>query len=141
MNKKKIIYFILFILVIFFVTLGCSLSNWKEKAKTELEQNEKELLEIVELVKNNELEQDYDTLYKIPDKYSNLTKDGLIVVYQNDDDGVQIGFYVFRGMQTGSCYLMYSSGGEDMIKKNESGDPIIQIENFDGNWYYVETDY
>ena len=116
--KKRII----FIFIILLMITGCTSSDWKIKARKKLEQN-------------------YGTLYKIPDKYSKLTKDGLIVVYQNDDDGVQIGFYVFRGMQTGSCYLMYSSGGEDMIKKNESGHPIIQIENFDGNWYYVETDY
>ena len=51
MNKKIIAYFILFIIVAFSVTVGCSSSNWKEKAKIELNQNEKELLEIVELVK------------------------------------------------------------------------------------------
>lgn len=135
--KKRII----FIFIILLMITGCTSSDWKIKARKNLEQNENELLEVIELVKNEKLEQNYGTLHKIPDKYSKLTKDGLIVVYQNDDDGVQIGFYVFRGMQTGSCYLMYSSGGEDMIKKNESGHPIIQIENFDGNWYYVETDY
>ncbi len=135
--KKRII----FIFIILLMITGCTSSDWKIKARKNLEQNENELLEVIELVKNEKLEQNYGTLYKIPDKYSKLTRDGLIVVYQNDDDGVQIGFYVFRGMQTGSCYLMYSSGGEDMIKKNESGHPIIQIENFDGNWYYVETDY
>lgn len=141
MNKKIIAYFILFIIVAFFVTVGCSSSNWKEKAKIELNQNEKELLEIVELVKNNELEQDYDTLYKVPNKYNKLTKDGLIVVFQNNEDGIQVGFYVFRGMQTGSCYLMYSSGGEELIKENETGHPIVEIEYFKDDWYFVDTDY
>ena len=141
MNKKIIVFFIIGFLLPFFVIVGSSSSNWKEKAKIELNQNENELLEIVDLVKNDDLEQDYDILYKVPDKYNKLTKDGMIVVYQNNEDGIQVGFYVFRGMQTGSCYLMYSSGGEEMIRKNESGHPIDKIELLKDNWYYVETDY
>lgn len=141
MNKRMVIYFISVIFVIFLITVGCSSSNWKEKAEIELNKNEKELLEVIEFVKNDELEQDYDTLYKIPSEYKKLTKDELIVVFQNDDNGTQVGFYVFRGMQTGSCYLMYSSAGEEMIRKNEGGHPIEKIEYLKDNWYYVETDY
>lgn len=106
-----------------------------------LDQNGKLLLEVVEMVKNNELEQYNDVLYKVPDKYKKLTKDGVIAVYQNDEEGIQIGFYSFRGMQTGSCFLMYSSNGEEMIRENEDGHPIIEIDYLKGDWYYVETDY
>lgn len=142
MKKNVIVYLLSIILIIFvFIVTRFLLSDWYEKANKNLEQNEKQLLEVVELVKNDGLEQDYDKLYKIPDEYKVLTKDGLIVVYQNDEEGIQVGFYSFRGMQTGSCYLMYSSGGEEMIRDNESGHPILEIAYLKDNWYYVETDY
>jgi hypothetical protein len=37
--------------------------------------------------------------------------------------------------------LIYSTSGEELIKANESGHPIIDIKHLNNNWYYVETDY
>lgn len=145
MNESKININVLLKSIIIYVLViilsGCSLFDWKQKAKENLECNELELLEVIELVKSNKLEHDSNLLYKVPDKYKKLTKDGVVVVYQNNKDGIQVGFYSFRGMQTGSCQLMYSSGGEDMIKENETGHKIKEIDHFKDNWYYVETDY
>ena len=36
---------------------------------------------------------------------------------------------------------MYSSGGEEKIRKNESDKNKKKIELLKDNWYYVETDY
>ena len=41
-------------------------------------------------------------------------------------------------MQSGSTQLMYSTGGEKLIKANETVHPIIEIEKLKDNWYYVE---
>ena len=48
---------------------------------------------------------------------------------------------MFRGMQSGSAELIYSTGGEKIIETNETGHPIISIEKLKDNWYYVITDY
>ena len=44
-------------------------------------------------------------------------------------------------MQSGSKQLIYSTGGKELIKNNETGHPIVNIKKLRGNWYYVETDY
>lgn len=134
---KKI--FILFLVMICLV--GCSLFNYEKKAKDNLKNNEEELLQVIDLVKNNELEQNYNMLYNLPKQLEYLSEDGVVYIYQNDEKGIQVGFYSFRGMQTGSCQLIYSSGGEDMIWDNETGHPIKNISPIKDNWYYVETDY
>lgn len=135
--KKVLIIFIGLLLLI-----GCSQRDWELEANNNLKDNEQELMKIVMDVKNNKLEQRSDTaLYILPKDMKYLSQTGVVYVYQNDKDGLQVGFYSFRGMQSGSCYLMYSSGGEKMIKKNETGHPIIQIKHIKDNWYYVETDY
>ena len=37
--------------------------------------------------------------------------------------------------------LMYSSGAEALIYKNETGHKITYVEKLKDNWYWVETDY
>lgn len=54
---------------------------------------------------------------------------------------MRVSFWVFRGMQSGSAELIYSTGGEKIIETNETGHPIISIEKLKDNWYYVITDY
>lgn len=109
------------------------------KTKIELDKYMDERLEIIEMVKNNELEYYFEKNIKLP-KYKNVSQDGEIYVYQNDEEQV-IGFWVFRGMQSGSTELIYSSKGEELIKENETGHPIIEIKKLKDNWYYVITDY
>ncbi|MBQ6546952.1 MAG: hypothetical protein IJL74_03020 [Bacilli bacterium] len=77
----------------------------------------------------------------LPNKYKKYSISGEVVEYQNDKEGQVIAFWVFRGIQSGSTQLMYSTGGEDLIKENETGHPIIKIEKLKNNWYLVTTDY
>ena len=81
-------------------------------------------------------------LVELPGMYRHLTSDRKTVyVYENDEDGVEIAFWVFRGMLSGSEMVVYSDGGEDLIWKNGDGHPVTLVEHLGGNWYYVETDY
>lgn len=132
-------------LVTFFFVLvclaGCTLHDWEKKANDNLKNNEEELLQVIEHVKNNKLEQKYNMLYNLPKELDYLSEDSIVEVYQNNEEGIQIGFFLFRGMQTGSCYLMFSSCGENMIRANETGHLIKIIKHIKDNWYYVETDY
>lgn len=52
-----------------------------------------------------------------------------------------IAFWVFRGMQSGLVQLIYSTGGEKLIRDNEAGHPIVSVDKLKDNWYYVVTDY
>jgi len=98
-------------------------------------------LEIIEKVKNNKIEIDENGNVDLPKKLKKLSSSGEITVYQNDEDGQVICFWIFRGMLSGSHQLMYSSNGEKLIKENETGHPIINIKKLKDNWYYVKTDY
>lgn len=46
-----------------------------------------------------------------------------------------------RGVLSGSVQLMYSSGDDALIYKNETGHKITYVEKLKDNWYLVETDY
>lgn len=102
---------------------------------------EDERLEIIEKVKNNEIEIDEYGNADLPKNLKKLSSDGEITVYKNDETGQVICFWIFRGVLSGSHQLMYSSNGEKLIRENETGHPIEKIKKLKDNWYYVKTDY
>lgn len=107
----------------------------------ELSLYENDRLEVIELLKSNKLKTDELGNLNLPKKYKKLSTGGEVTVYQNDENGQVICFWIFRGMQSSSVELIYSTGGERLIKKNEGGHPITSIEKLQENWYYVKTDY
>ena len=112
------------------------------KFKYELRKYEKPRLEIVDMINNGKLKpQDENGNTVLPNKYKKYSISGEVTIYQNDKNGQVIGFWIFRGMQSGSTQLMYSTGGEELIKANETGHPISKIEKLKDSWYYVVTDY
>lgn len=111
------------------------------KTVLELYIYEEERLQIIEKVKNNEIEIDEYGNAELPKKLKKLSSDGEITIYKNDKEGQVICFWIFRGMLSGSHQLIYSSNGEKLIKENETGHPIISVKNLKDNWYYVKTDY
>lgn len=112
------------------------------KFKYELRKYEKPRLEIVDMINNGKLKsKDENGNAVLPNKYKKYSISGEVTIYQNDKNGQVIGFWIFRGMQSGSTQLMYSTGGEELIKANETGHPISKIEKLKDSWYYVEIDY
>lgn len=111
------------------------------KVNLELKLYEVEHLEIIQMVENNKLEIDDMCNAKLPNKYKKLSTSGEIAVYQNDEEGIVVAFWVFRGMQSGSVQVIYSTGGEKIIRDNETGHSIVSIDKLKDNWYYVVTDY
>lgn len=128
--------------IILFITIILTLFFPFRRIKTILElilfENQRN--EIIENVKNNKYSYYFEGNIKLPE-YKYTSSDGEIYVYQNDNDGTVISFWVYRGMMSESVKLMYSDGGEELIRENESGHPIVSIEKLKDNWYYVKTDY
>ena len=112
------------------------------KTKFEFGRYEEDRIKVVEMIKNHQL-QPKDEIGNIvlPTEYKRISTGGEVFEYQNNKDGQVIGFWIFRGMLSGSTELVYSSGGEELIKANETGHPITKIEKLKDNWYYVITDY
>jgi len=113
----------------------------KAKINFELELYEEKRNEVINLVKNNKLEVDVNGNAKLPKNLKMVSTSGEVLIYQSDENNIQIGFWIFRGVQSGSIILIYSSNGEELIRNNETGHTINIIEKLKDNWYYVETDY
>ena len=111
------------------------------KVKLELKLFEEERLKIIKMIEDDKLETDDLGNVKLPDKYKRVSTGGEVTVYQNDENGEVIVFWVCRGMLSGSVQLIYSTSGEKLIWDNETGHPIVSIEKLKENWYYVVTDY
>lgn len=110
------------------------------RVQLELNRFEADRLEIVEMIRTHQL-QPYDSIGNVdlPAGYRRLSSDGEVFVYQNDKHGQVICFWVFRGMNSGSLELVYSSGGEELIRAHEFTINIDNIEQLKEHWYYVET--
>lgn len=140
-KERKLINIISIIILLCSVLLFVFFSFRKVKTDYELNHFEKARLEIIDKILYNELKPDDLGNVKLPKDYKKYSVSGEVTVYQNDKEGQVICFWIFRGMQEGSVQLMYSTGGEKLIKDNETGHSIINIEKLKDNWYYVETDY
>lgn len=140
-KERTVISIISFCILILTCLLTIFFPFRKAKLNFELELYEEKRVEVVNLVKNNELEIDSNGNAKLPKNLKMISTSGEVVIYQNDENGTQIGFWIFRGVQSGSIQLMYSTNGEELIRNNETGHPIKTVEKLKDNWYYVETDY
>lgn len=140
-RDKRIINIISLIIVILTALLILFFPFRKTKVILELNLYENERLEIIKMVEDKKLKTDEFGNVDLPYKYKKVSISGEVFVFQNDEEGQVIGFWVFRGVQSGSVQLIYSTGGEKLIRDNETGHPIISIDKLKDNWYYVITDY
>ena len=139
--KKKYINFINIIILIISAGLFLFFPFRETKVKYEVNKYESIRLEIIEKIIKKELTPDSYGNVVLPNKYKKVSTSGEVHVYQNNEKGRLISFWVFLGMMSGSYEVMYSTGGEELIKDNESGHPIRSIEKLKDKWYYVGTDY
>lgn len=141
-QKKEICNLISLVILLLLFLLFIFFPFRKAKVKYELDRYEKGRIEIVNKIISKEIKPDDDLgNIALTHEYKKYSTGGEITVFQNDDEGQIICFWIFRGMQSGSIQLIYSSGGEELIKKNETGHPIVSIDKLKDNWYYVETNY
>lgn len=142
LNKDKNLFNIISLVIVILTALLVLFSPFREtKVRLELNLYDEELLEVIDMIENNKLAVDEIGNAKLPDKYKKVSASGEVSVYQNDENGVVVAFWVSRGMQSGSVQLIYSTDGEELIKDNETGHPIVSIDKLKNNWYYVVTDY
>lgn len=140
--KDRNVFNIISLIVVVLTALLVLFFPFREvKVRLELNLYEDERLEIIKMIEDNKLEVNDLGNTKLPNKYKKVSTSGEVAVYQNDEDGKAIVFWIFRGMQSGSVQLIYSTGGEELIRDNETGHPIVSIDKLKDDWYYVVTDY
>lgn len=110
------------------------------KVKYELDHYEADRLKIVDLIKDGQLTPDPLGNVDLPWGLRRVSASGQALVLQNDERGQVVAFWIFRGMLSGCILLVYSSGGEELIRASQEGPFITRIEQARDTWYYVETD-
>ena len=140
--KNKNVFNIISLIVTVLTALLILFFPFREaKVRLELNLYEEECLEIIRMIEDNKIKVDDLGNAKLPDKCKKVSTSGEVAVYQNDEDGKLIGFWVFRGMLSSSVQLVYSTGGEQLIRSSDIEHPIVSIDKLKDNWYYVVTDY
>lgn len=134
-NNIPVFILVITVLVTFFFPFRMA------KTKLELLLYKQDRNEVIEMVKNNEMKIGDNGNVELPNKYHKISSSGEITVYQNDNDGMLICFWIFRGTMSGSTKLMYSNRGEELIKENAWIDEIKSIKRLDEKWFYVEVNY
>ena len=140
--KNKNVFNIISLIVTVLTALLILFFPFREsKVRLELNLYEEERLEIIKMIEDNKLKVDDLGNVKLPNKYKKVSTSGEVAIYQNDEDGKVVAFWIFRGMLSGSVQLVYSTGGEEIIRSSEIEHPIVSIDKLKDNWYYVVTDY
>ena len=134
-NHKSILDFIIPILMIFNLLVILKFPFSACKRDLELRIYEKKRNEVIQLVQNNKLKTDSRGNARLPKKYKNISVSGEIVIYQNDENGVVIGFWNYRGMLSSYSIIVYSSKDEELIK--EKIKDIIEIKTLKEHWYFI----
>lgn len=140
-NDKKLIAFISIVILSITVVFNFNFPYETAKINAEWNKYENARYEVVELAKNDKLGFIGDTKSAVlPDKLKKVSQTGEVIVYQNDSESLVVGFFINRGMLSGSKLLTYSTGGKKLIKENEVHN-IESIKKIKDNWYYVVTKY
>ena len=139
--KKKNYIDVLSILILLFCTyLQFNFPFEEEKLKLEWNIYNDKRYKVIELVKKDKLGCIGNTISApLPDNLKKVSQTGEILIYKSNKKKQVIGFFINRGMLSGSTLLIYSSNGKKDILDNVSD--IITIKKIKNNWYFVKTDY
>lgn len=137
---KNIINIITLLIIITTILLILFFPFRETKTKYELKLYETERNKVLTLIKDYKLKPDKYNNISLPQNLKKVSISGEITVYQNNEEGLQVGFWVYRGILSSSIQLIYASH-EELIRNNDKYNKIIDIKKIKDNWYYVITDY
>ncbi|MBQ8901766.1 MAG: hypothetical protein IJY87_01705 [Bacilli bacterium] len=110
------------------------------KTKVELKLYADDRQTIVDMIIKEELLMKENNVVELPKKYKKLSTSGKVKVYDMQNEGILIGFWVSKCMLCSSSMVLYVSTKEDfnnsVLSKN-----ISYLKEIDENWYYIETIY
>ena len=129
-KKSSIIALIIYTMIPLF-SLFFPFRECRVNLEMVLYKNERE--EIISKIKDKEYISDEYGNIDLPKIFKKVSTSGEVTVYENDNDGVLICFWIMRGVLSGSLQLMYSSGDEALIYKNETGHKITYVEKLKDN--------
>jgi len=93
---------------------------------------------VVKAIQNNEYTDDGIGNIELPFNRRFLSCDGEVYVYQNDEQGIVIGFWSFRGLLMNPYQsVIYTSYAEPPTTSTLRCGELYEIEKLGENWYWV----
>lgn len=94
--------------------------------------------EIIELIKDGKLKEYSDNHILLPGEYKHLSESPYLYVPINYENELLVGFLFEAGFPDEDLWLIYSTGGEELIKENIDQSLYNNITKKDNNWYLVQ---
>lgn len=140
-TKKEYINFITILILIITIIINFNFPFREVKVNLEFKLYKNKREKIIEYIKKEKVFENESGKVSLPLYLKNIYSSGEIYVYQNDNNGMVIGFYIVKGIVSSeSIQLIYSSDNENLIINNDKLYRIVKIKKLDNNWYYVEID-
>lgn len=97
-------------------------------------------MRIVSSIQHNELADDGIGNISLPTGFRQLSVDGEAYVYQQNNAGTIVGFWVRRGLTSDSSSAIYSSQDIPPTAEALGSEQIYQIHQLGDHWYYIDAE-
>ena len=106
--------------------------------QADIQNNFEERLRVVQLIEDEELHIDNRGMARLPFYLRYLSKEGGIVLVEQDADVIQVFFFTFKGVLDNFSGILYSSVDAEP-QNGVFGADVQELERLKDNWYWVAS--
>ena len=104
----------------------------------DIQNNFEERLRVVQLIEDEELHVDNRGMVRLPFYLRYLSKEGGIVLVEQDADVIQVFFFTFKGVLDNFSGILYSSVDAEP-QNGVFGADVQELERLKDNWYWIAS--
>lgn len=126
--------------IAYFIVIGIFMfdKNRERKFKNDFESKLNLREEIIEKIRNNEIEVDENGNTVITEEYYGISDNDYVHIFVCNNEETVIAFLYKSGFPDESQYIVYSSNDDKLIKKHVDKSLYSYIEKIENNWYFVQ---
>lgn len=126
--------------IAYFIVIGIFMFDKSReiKLKNDFESKLNLREEIIEKIKNNEIEVDENGNAVITEEYYGISDNDYVHIFVCNNEETVIAFLYKSGFPDESQYIVYSSSDDKLIKKYVDKSLYSYIEKIENNWYFVQ---
>lgn len=135
----KVLIFVLLVFVIGFFTFWMNTPVYKSNKFINFLNLKEELrLELIDEIRNGNVEIDENNYVIITNKYDGIAKNNNVYIEKCDEKECIVSFLYKPGFPDEDQYLYYSSEDEKLIEKNLDKSLYNYIKGVKSHWYFVQ---
>jgi len=134
---KKVL---ILLMIAYFIVMGIFMVSKKEENnfKNDFESKLNLRKEIIEKIKNKEIEIDENGNAVINEEYYGISDSNNVHIFVCNNEETVIAFLYESGFPDESQYIVYSSNDDKLIKKYIDSSLYSYIEKIEDNWYFAQ---